>query len=84
MPITPDQVLDCSGMACPMPLLKTKKAIDGLKQGQVLKLIATDPGSTNDMDAWTKKTGHELVASEHAGGKYIIYIRKTKRLGTAE
>lgn len=78
MPITPDQVLDCSGLACPMPLLKTKKAIDGLRQGQILKMIATDPGSTNDMNAWTKKTGHELVASEQASGKYIVYIRKTK------
>ncbi len=73
-----DQVLDCSGLACPMPILKTKKAVDGLQIGQVLKMIATDPGSTSDMDAWTKKTGHELVGSEEEGGKYIFYIRKMK------
>ena len=78
MPVTPDQTLDCSGMACPMPILKTKKAIDSLQIGQVLKMIATDPGSTADIDAWTKKTGHELVASEQDGGKFIFYIKRTK------
>ena len=78
MSITPDQTLDCSGMACPMPILKTKKAVDSLQLGQVLKMIATDPGSTSDMEAWTKKTGHELVASEHEGEKYIFYIKRTK------
>ena len=55
MSITPDQVLDCSGMACPMPILKTKKAVDSLQIGQVLKMIATDPGSTSDMEAWTRR-----------------------------
>jgi tRNA 2-thiouridine synthesizing protein A len=78
MPVTPDQTLDCSGLACPMPILKTKKAIDGLQIGQVLKMIATDPGSTSDMEAWTQKTGHQLVGSEQEAGKFIFYIRKTK------
>ncbi len=78
MQIAVDQVLDCSGLACPMPILKTKKAIDGLQIGQVLKMIATDPGSTSDMDAWTKKTGHELIGSEREGDKFIFYIKKSK------
>jgi tRNA 2-thiouridine synthesizing protein A len=78
MSITPDLVLDCSGMACPMPILKTKKAVDGLQLGQILKMIATDPGSTSDMEAWTKKTGHTLVASEQVDGKFIFYIKKAK------
>ena len=78
MAVTADQTLDCSGMACPMPILKTKKAIDALQLGQVLKMIATDPGSTSDMEAWTKKTGHQLVASETEGGKFIFYIKRTK------
>ncbi len=73
-----DQVLDCKGMACPMPILKTKKAIDGLKIGQVLKMIATDPGSVPDIDAWSRKTGHELVAKEEQGGTFVFYIKKTK------
>ncbi|MBI9052118.1 MAG: sulfurtransferase TusA family protein [Anaerolineaceae bacterium] len=78
MSVAADQVLDCSGMACPMPILKTKKAVDGLDVGQVLKMIATDPGSSSDMDAWTKKTGHELVGSEQDGDKYIFFIKKAK------
>jgi tRNA 2-thiouridine synthesizing protein A len=76
--VTPDQTLDCSGLACPMPILKTKKAVDGLQIGQVLKMIATDPGSTSDMEAWTQKTGHELVGSEQENGKFVFYIKRTK------
>lgn len=71
-----DQELDCSGLACPMPILKTKKAVDSLQTGQILKMIATDPGSTSDMQAWTEKTGHKLVASEKDGDKFIFYIMK--------
>jgi tRNA 2-thiouridine synthesizing protein A len=78
MVITPDQELDCSGLACPMPIIKTRKAIDGMQIGQVLKMIATDPGSTADMEAWTKKTGHELLNAERADGKFIFYIKKAK------
>lgn len=77
MSVTPDQVLDCSGMSCPMPILKTKKAVDGLQPGQILKMIATDPGSTSDMKAWTEKTGNQLVASEKEGDKYVFYIKKS-------
>jgi tRNA 2-thiouridine synthesizing protein A len=78
MSIKPDQVLDCSGLACPMPILKTKKAVDSLELGQVLKMIATDPGSTPDIKAWTQKTGHQLVETEQDGDKFIFYIKKTK------
>jgi tRNA 2-thiouridine synthesizing protein A len=78
MSVIPDETLDCSGLACPMPILKTKKAIDALQVGQVLKMIATDPGSSSDMDAWTQKTGHELLGSEQDGNKFIFYIKKTK------
>jgi tRNA 2-thiouridine synthesizing protein A len=78
MNITPDQVLDASGLACPMPIIKTKKAVDGLQPGQVLKLVATDPGSVSDVAAWTGKTGHELLGHEEADGKHVFYIRKAK------
>lgn len=78
MSVTPDETLDCSGLACPMPILKTKKAIDALQIGQVLKMIATDPGSSSDMNAWTQKTGHELLESQQDGGKFIFFIKKTK------
>jgi len=72
-----DQTLDCTGLACPMPILKTKKAVDGLQVGQVLKLIATDPGSVSDINAWTRKTGNALLESENANGKYVFYLQKT-------
>ncbi|MFN2215345.1 MAG: sulfurtransferase TusA family protein [Anaerolineales bacterium] len=71
-----DQELDCSGMSCPMPVLKTKKAVDGLEQGQVLKMIATDPGSVPDMEAWTSKTGHTLLGYDQEGQTFIFYIKK--------
>ncbi len=76
--VTADQVLDCTGLACPMPILKTKKAVDGLKEGQVLKMIATDPGSVSDIQAWTKKTGQLLLDYAQEGGKYVFFIKKVK------
>jgi tRNA 2-thiouridine synthesizing protein A len=76
MSVTPDQVLDCSGLACPMPIIKTKQAIDGMDAGQVLKMIATDPGSVSDVTAWTGRTGHELVESAHEGDAYVFFLRK--------
>jgi tRNA 2-thiouridine synthesizing protein A len=78
MEITPNQTLDTSGLACPMPIIKTKKAIDGMKVGEVLKMISTDPGSVSDAQAWTSKTGHELLSHEESGGKFVFYIKKTK------
>ena len=71
-----DQELDCSGLSCPMPILKTKKAIDLLAAGQVLKMTATDPGSLPDIQAWTAKTGHELLSHEQDGDKFIFYIKR--------
>lgn len=74
--VKPDLELDCRGLNCPLPILKTKKAIDSLASGQVLKMVATDPGSVNDMNAWSRRTGNPLVASETAGGTYIFYIQR--------
>jgi tRNA 2-thiouridine synthesizing protein A len=76
MPEKFDQELDCIGLACPMPILKTKKAIDGLQSGQVLKMVATDPGSIPDVQAWTAKTGHALLSHEKDGEKFIFFIKK--------
>ena len=71
-----DQELDCSGLACPMPILKTKKAVDALQTGQVLKVIATDPGAVPDMEAWTSKTGHELLGDDQDGPNLTFYIKR--------
>ncbi len=68
--------LDCRGLNCPLPILKTKKAIDNLNSGEVLKMVATDPGSINDMNAWTRRTGNELVSNEQTGDDFIFFIRK--------
>jgi tRNA 2-thiouridine synthesizing protein A len=78
MDFTPNEILDTSDLACPMPIIKTKKALDGMKVGEILKMISTDPGSVSDMKAWTGKTGHELLGTEESGGAYVFYIRKTK------
>jgi tRNA 2-thiouridine synthesizing protein A len=78
MDITANQTLDASGLSCPMPIIKTKKAVDGMKVGEVLKMISTDPGSVSDVKAWTAKTGHELLGHEESEGKYVFYIKKTK------
>jgi tRNA 2-thiouridine synthesizing protein A len=76
--LTADQVLDCTGLACPMPILKTKKAVDGLAEGQVLKMISTDPGSVSDIQAWTKKTGQALLEATKEGNKFVFFIKKVK------
>ncbi|MFQ5508341.1 MAG: sulfurtransferase TusA family protein [Leptospirillia bacterium] len=71
-----DQELDCRGLSCPLPIVKTKKAIDGMAVGQILKMTATDPGSVNDMAAWVRKTGNDIVDQTEAGGEYTYFIRK--------
>jgi tRNA 2-thiouridine synthesizing protein A len=73
-----DLTLDNSGLSCPMPIIKTKKAMDGMKVGEILKMVATDPGSVSDIQAWVKKTGQELVGQETEGNKFVFYIRKVK------
>lgn len=74
--VTPDLELDCRGLNCPLPILKTKKAIDTLASGQVLKMIATDPGSVNDVTAWSRRTGNELLGSDEQGGEFSFFVRK--------
>ncbi len=63
----PDKFLDCKGLLCPMPVVKTKRAIKGMDIGQVLEMIATDPGAVPDMEAWAKQTRHELLLAEEQG-----------------
>jgi tRNA 2-thiouridine synthesizing protein A len=74
--IKEDQVLDCSGMLCPIPVVKTSKAIKELQSGQILKMIATDPGAPPDMEAWSRQTGNELLRSMEEDGKFIFYLKK--------
>ncbi|MDA8060734.1 MAG: sulfurtransferase TusA family protein [Leptospirillum sp.] len=70
--------LDCSGLMCPMPVLKTRKQINEMAPGEILLMISTDPGSRPDMEAWTKKTGHTLLLSEERDKSFLFWIRKEK------
>ncbi|MBI3570530.1 MAG: sulfurtransferase TusA family protein [Gammaproteobacteria bacterium] len=70
------QELDARGLNCPLPILRAKKAITSMTQGQVLRVLATDPGSVKDFDAFCKQTGNQLVSSEQNGGEYVFQIRK--------
>ncbi|MBI2817695.1 MAG: sulfurtransferase TusA family protein [Acidobacteria bacterium] len=73
-----DRTLDCTGLTCPMPIMKTTHAIRELRVGQVLEMIASDPGSMADMEAWSKQNQHELLAAETlSDGRFRFLIRKT-------
>ncbi len=74
----PTLVVDAKGLVCPMPILKAKKAIDSVQIGQVMELVATDPGSMADFKAWTRSTGHELLEARDEGGVYTYVIRRKK------
>jgi tRNA 2-thiouridine synthesizing protein A len=73
-----DKVLDCAGMSCPLPVLKTARAIKELAPGQVLELLATDPGVEPDMQAWTSRTGNELLGIANQDGVFHVLIRRAR------
>ena len=68
--------LDASGLNCPMPILRAKKALKELQSGDVLRIIATDPGSVKDFEAFAKQTGNELLESTTDNGSFIYRLRK--------
>lgn len=70
-------VLDVKGLNCPLPILRAKKAIKDVAQGEVLTVMATDPGSVKDFEAFCRQTGNELVSASDAGGVYTFEIKKT-------
>ena len=74
--IKADVILDVKGLTCPMPVLKTKKAIDGMGLGQTLEVIATDPASKADIPAFLSRLGHELVAAGEKDGIFSFLIKK--------
>ena len=71
-----DQELDATGLHCPLPILRAKKAINGLEGGRTLKIISTDPGSVKDFEAFCKQTGNELLSSGEESGKFVFMIKK--------
>lgn len=68
--------LDARGLNCPLPIIKTKKALNELTTGQVLKVLSTDAGSVKDMQAFATQTGNELLGSEAQGSEYVFFLKK--------
>ncbi len=71
-----DDELDARGLSCPLPILRAKKAINGLEAEQTLKIMATDPGSVEDFEAFCKQTGNELLSSTEEGDEFVFFIKK--------
>ncbi|MGD6976492.1 sulfurtransferase TusA family protein [Bacillus altitudinis] len=74
--MTSDQILDVTGLACPMPIIRTKKKMNDLAEGQVLEIHATDKGAKADLAAWAKSSGHELITQTDEGHVLKFWVRK--------
>lgn len=71
-----DKVLDARGLLCPMPIVKASKEIRGMKDGEILKVLATDRGAIADFPAWAADTGHELLEWHDESGTLVFHLRK--------
>ena len=72
-----DRELDASGLNCPLPILRAKKALGDMQRGQTLRIISTDPGSVKDFEAFSKQTNSPLLSSAEDGGKFIFVLKKS-------
>ena len=72
-----DQELDARGLNCPLPILRAKKTLNGMNSGEVLKIMATDPGSVKDFEAFATQTGNELLDSSEVDGEFHFLMKKT-------
>ncbi len=68
--------LDARGMNCPLPILKAKKSLNALAEGEILQIRATDPGSVKDLEAFCQQTGNELLSSSEVEGEFIFLLKK--------
>jgi tRNA 2-thiouridine synthesizing protein A len=73
---TPNRTLDCRKDACPLPLLKTKKAMADLASGEILEVVGTDPGSKQDLPSWASRTGNTYLGVEEEGNLFRFYLQK--------
>ncbi|MGE5638561.1 MAG: sulfurtransferase TusA family protein [Clostridia bacterium] len=71
-----DKELDARGLNCPLPILRAKKALNEMQGGQVLKIIATDPGSVKDFQAFSKQTGNELLSHSEANKEFTFFMKR--------
>jgi TusA-related sulfurtransferase len=76
MSTTPVVQVDAKGLSCPLPVVRARLAIDKLSAGELIEIVATDPGSVSDFANWTKMSGHDLVDSRDEDGVYTYLIRK--------
>jgi TusA-related sulfurtransferase len=74
--VNTDKEIDTSGLNCPLPILKAKKALNELHSGQTLKVIATDPGSWRDFEAFAKQTGNTLVSQEKTEANFVYVLQR--------
>lgn len=74
--ITADKEIDTRGLNCPLPILRAKKALSDMTSGQVLKIVATDPGSMRDFQAFCKQTGNELLAQQAANKEFVHFLKR--------
>jgi TusA-related sulfurtransferase len=73
-----DRQIDCTGLFCPMPIVKTREAMTEMIVGQVLEMLSDDPASDPDMRSWARNTGHELLQVTRSGAVYCFVVRKTR------
>jgi tRNA 2-thiouridine synthesizing protein A len=71
-----DQEVDATGLTCPLPILRAKKALAQMQSGQILKVIATDGGSATDFPVFAKQTGNELIAQDKTGEAFVFYLKR--------
>ena len=78
MPVVADKTIDCLGLFCPMPIVKTREALRHMDAGQVLEVTSDDPGSVADMNTWSIRTGNELVEMQRNGTVFRFFVRKAR------
>jgi tRNA 2-thiouridine synthesizing protein A len=78
MPVVADKAIDCLGLFCPMPIVKTREALLHMDAGQVLEVTSDDPGSEADMKSWSARSGNELVETQRNGAVFRFFVRKAR------
>jgi TusA-related sulfurtransferase len=78
MTVIANRRLDCLGLFCPMPIVKTRDALKGMTVGETLEMLSDDPASEADMKSWTTRTGHQLMAIERNGSVFRFVVRKSR------
>jgi tRNA 2-thiouridine synthesizing protein A len=76
--VNPDRQIDCTGLFCPMPIVKTREAMKQMVVGEILEMLSDDPAAEADMRSWSRSTGHDLVEVGRSGLVYRFMVRKTR------